>query len=132
MASYDEKKADNDNFNTSNTTADSSSDSPKSLKDEVVVANERVESPYHAALARRVTRKCDFRLVPILGLLYFTAFLDRSNIANAKLYGLEKGLNMPSNGYNTALWVFYLTVRNLFWSRPFSSLDRASSQLSYD
>jgi hypothetical protein len=47
--------------------------------------------------------------VPILGGLYFTAFLDRVNIANAKLLGFEKDLHMPSNGYNTALWVFFLS-----------------------
>ena len=28
---------------------------------------------------------------------------------NARLLGLEEDLNMPSNGYNTALWTFYLT-----------------------
>ncbi|KIN07127.1 hypothetical protein OIDMADRAFT_99409 [Oidiodendron maius Zn] len=55
------------------------------------------------------TRKCDIRLVPILGGLYFTAFLDRVNIANAKLLGFEKDLHMPANGYNTALWVFFLS-----------------------
>lgn len=62
-----------------------------------------------SALGRRVTRKCDIRLVPVLGGLYFTAFLDRVNIANAKLNGFEKDLNMPDNGYNTALWVFFLS-----------------------
>lgn len=35
-------------------------------------------------------------------------FLDRTNIANAKIEGLVEGLNMPSNGYNTALWIFYI------------------------
>jgi hypothetical protein len=61
------------------------------------------------ALSRRITRKCDIRLVPILGGLYFTAFLDRVNIANAKLLGFEADLHMPSNGYNTAIWVFFLS-----------------------
>jgi hypothetical protein len=60
-------------------------------------------------LSRRLTWKCDLRLVPILGALYFTAFLDRNNIANARLEGFEKELQMPSNGYNTALWTFYLS-----------------------
>lgn len=81
---------------------------PASLKDGGFEATENI-NPYNAALARRVTRKCDLRLVPILGMLYLTAFLDRSNVANAKLYGMVTDLNMPSNGYNTALWVFYLT-----------------------
>ncbi|KAN0094092.1 MFS general substrate transporter [Hyaloscypha variabilis] len=42
------------------------------------------------------------------GLLYLVCFLDRTNIANAKLASLEKGLSMPSNRYNTALWIFYI------------------------
>lgn len=68
-----------------------------------------LEVAAEAALGHRVTRKCDIRLVPVLGGLYFTAFLDRVNIANAKLNGFEKDLNMPDNGYNTALWVFFLS-----------------------
>jgi hypothetical protein len=60
-------------------------------------------------LSKRVTRKIDIRLVPMLGLMYLIAFLDRTNIANAKLNGFEKDLGMPDNGYNTALWVFFLS-----------------------
>lgn len=58
--------------------------------------------------ARRLLVKCDLRLIPILGCLYLVSFLDRSNIANARLFGLEKSLHMPSNGFNTCLWIFYL------------------------
>jgi hypothetical protein len=29
-------------------------------------------------------------------------------VANARIEGMEKGLNMPANGYNTALWIFYI------------------------
>jgi len=57
---------------------------------------------------RLLTAKIDLKLTPILGLLYLICFLDRTNIANAKIAGLEAGLHMPSNGYNTALWIFYL------------------------
>ncbi|KAH8899858.1 MFS general substrate transporter [Thozetella sp. PMI_491] len=59
-------------------------------------------------LERIVLWKRDLLLVPILGLLYLVMFLDRTNIANARIEGLEAGLNMPSNGYNTALWIFYI------------------------
>jgi hypothetical protein len=58
--------------------------------------------------ARLLLIKCDIRLIPILGCLYLVSFLDRSNIANARLFGLEKSLSMPSNGFNTCLWIFYL------------------------
>jgi hypothetical protein len=63
----------------------------------------------HHKLSRRITLKCDLRLVPILGGLYFTAFLDRVNIANAKLLNLVEDLHLPPNGYNTALWVFFVS-----------------------
>ncbi|KAH6625344.1 major facilitator superfamily domain-containing protein [Boeremia exigua] len=52
--------------------------------------------------------RMDFRLIPVLGCTYTVLFLDRTNIANARIEGLEKGLNMPSNGYNTALWIFFI------------------------
>ncbi|KAF1927734.1 MFS general substrate transporter [Didymella exigua CBS 183.55] len=52
--------------------------------------------------------KMDLRLIPILGFTYTILFLDRTNIANARIEGLEKGLNMPANGYNTALWIFFI------------------------
>ncbi|CAO2652028.1 Nn.00g003110.m01.CDS01 [Neocucurbitaria sp. VM-36] len=54
------------------------------------------------------TLKLDLRLIPILGCTYTILFLDRTNIANARIEGFEKSLNMPSNGYNTALWIFYI------------------------
>ena len=50
----------------------------------------------------------DLRVVPSLGMLYLIIFLDRSNIANARIEGLEKSLHMPLNGFNTAIWIFYL------------------------
>ncbi|KAK8020859.1 hypothetical protein PG990_005997 [Apiospora arundinis] len=67
-----------------------------------------------AALDRRLLWKRDLVLVPITGVLYTLLFLDRTNIANARALGigsptgLEASLNMPSNGYNIALVVFYI------------------------
>jgi hypothetical protein len=29
-------------------------------------------------------------------------------VANARIEGLEKGLNFPPTGFNTALWIFYI------------------------
>lgn len=33
---------------------------------------------------------------------------ERDTVANARIEGLEKSLHMPQNGYNTALWIFYV------------------------
>lgn len=76
-------------------------------------------------LDRRIRWKRDIVLVPILGLMYLVMFLDRTNIANARIEGLEAGLNMPSNGYNVALSIFYVPFvlfeipSNLILNLPF-------------
>ncbi|KAF2740281.1 MFS general substrate transporter [Polyplosphaeria fusca] len=52
--------------------------------------------------------KLDLRLIPVLGVTYTILFLDRTNIANARIEGLEADLNMPPNGYSTCIWIFFL------------------------
>lgn len=85
---------------------DSASADTRDIKTEMLA---RVDSDQSSGVsARKLLLKCDLRLVPILGTLYLVSFFDRSNIANARLFGLEKSLNMPSNGFNTCLWIFYL------------------------
>ncbi|KAK8862043.1 high-affinity nicotinic acid transporter [Apiospora arundinis] len=58
---------------------------------------------------RRLIRKIDWTLIPFLALLYLLSFLDRTNIGNARLAGLEKSLGMNPLGldYNIALSVFF-------------------------
>lgn len=57
---------------------------------------------------RRLVRKCDLHVVPVLMVLYLLAFLDRINIGNAKLQGLEEDLEMAGNDYNIALSIFFI------------------------
>ncbi|KAI9926087.1 hypothetical protein MW887_004548 [Aspergillus wentii] len=57
---------------------------------------------------RRVIRKCDSHVVPVLMVLYLLAFLDRINIGNARLQGLEGDLNMDGSDYNIALFIFFI------------------------
>ncbi|KAF2211028.1 hypothetical protein CERZMDRAFT_44134 [Cercospora zeae-maydis SCOH1-5] len=58
--------------------------------------------------ASRIYHKVDKRLVPMLALLYLIAHLDRANIGNAKIEGLEDDLGMTGNDYNIALVVFFI------------------------
>lgn len=53
--------------------------------------------------AHRALRKCDYRLVPLLGVLYLVAFIDRSNIGNARIAGMEEDLNLQGMQYNIAV-----------------------------
>ncbi|KAG0633986.1 major facilitator superfamily domain-containing protein [Tuber brumale] len=56
---------------------------------------------------KKLLRKLDWHLVPFLALLYLLSFLDRTNIGNARLAGLEKDLGMKGLNYNVALAVFF-------------------------
>ncbi|OJJ54519.1 hypothetical protein ASPSYDRAFT_61118 [Aspergillus sydowii CBS 593.65] len=55
---------------------------------------------------RKAFRKVDFRLMPMLMALYLIANLDRANLGNAKIEGLEADLNMEGTDYNFANMMF--------------------------
>lgn len=57
---------------------------------------------------RKLLLKIDLHLIPILALLYLCAFIDRINIGNARIQGLEKDLHMKGNDYNIALFMFFI------------------------
>ncbi|KZT63416.1 MFS general substrate transporter [Daedalea quercina L-15889] len=57
---------------------------------------------------RRLWRKVDMRIVPILTIMYLCSFLDRGNIGNAKLQGLTTQLDLTGNRYNIALTMYYI------------------------
>jgi len=57
----------------------------------------------------RLRWKIDLYIVPTVALLYLFCFIDRANIGNAKLAGLEKDLGLTGYDYNTVLSVFYIS-----------------------
>lgn len=58
---------------------------------------------------KRILRKVDYRLLPVLTFLYVLSFLDRGNIGNAKVAGMTKELRLTDGQYNLALTVFFIT-----------------------
>jgi hypothetical protein len=52
--------------------------------------------------------KVDLWLIPWLCLLYLLSFLDRTNIGNARLAGLETDLGMVGHDYNNSLTIFFV------------------------
>ncbi|KAL4973567.1 major facilitator superfamily domain-containing protein [Aspergillus desertorum] len=62
---------------------------------------------YDTVATKKLIRKIDFVLIPWLALLYLLSFLDRTNIGNARLAGLETDLNMSGLDYNVALAIFF-------------------------
>ena len=63
--------------------------------------------------SKKVLRKMDLHLIPMLALLYLLAFLDRGNIGNARIEGLDKDLKLTGAQYN---W----TCRPCHWTNPSS------------
>lgn len=59
-------------------------------------------------LNQRVKRKCDRHIMPWLFLIWLWAFIDRSNIGNARIDGLTEDLGMHGTQFNVALVVFYI------------------------
>ncbi|KAH7025018.1 major facilitator superfamily transporter [Microdochium trichocladiopsis] len=61
------------------------------------------------AAERRLRNKIDLMIVPTVALLYLFCFIDRANIGNARLAGLEADLGLVGNDYNALLSVFYIS-----------------------
>ncbi|KAF4545381.1 High-affinity nicotinic acid transporter protein [Lasiodiplodia theobromae] len=86
----------------------------------VITADTKIESPeasdtqsesldidYEAE--KRLLRKLDWHILPVVAPLYVCSFLDRINIGNARLYGLEEDLNLTGQQFPIALSLFFVT-----------------------
>ncbi|KAI9368611.1 major facilitator superfamily domain-containing protein [Aspergillus egyptiacus] len=71
--------------------------------------DEGLSEEERAKIDRALLWKLDWRLVPWLSLLYLISFLDRTNIGNAKIAGLQEDLNMSNSQYNDALTIFFVS-----------------------
>lgn len=58
---------------------------------------------------KKLLRKLDLHLIPWLSLLYLVSFLDRTNIGNAKVDGLQQDLGMSNTQYNNSLTIFFVS-----------------------
>jgi hypothetical protein len=57
-------------------------------------------------IADKTCSDCSSRLT----VLFLLAFLDRTNIGNAKIQGMTAELKMGGHDYNIALFVFFIPV----------------------
>lgn len=57
---------------------------------------------------RKVVWKVDFRVFPMLCVVFGLSLLDRSNISAAFIAGMDVDLNLTGNRYNIALLVFFI------------------------
>ncbi|KAF5355607.1 hypothetical protein D9757_012906 [Collybiopsis confluens] len=62
----------------------------------------------NSEIEKTVWRKMDWHIIPIVAMFYFLSFLDRTNIGNARVAGLQKDLKMTNHEYSIALTVTYV------------------------
>ncbi|KAJ5618504.1 Major facilitator superfamily domain general substrate transporter [Penicillium herquei] len=67
---------------------------------------------------RKVLRKLDFVLIPLMGTAYFLQFLDKLSLSQATLFNLREDLNLHGSQYSWTSAIFYFGY--FFWSWPSS------------
>ncbi|KAH7334907.1 major facilitator superfamily domain-containing protein [Rhizoctonia solani] len=81
--------------------------------------NYRTDNTCSSHAERHLVRKLDLLIMPITYLLYILAYLDRSNLGNAKLQGLETSLfpnDTSGNQFALLSAMFYIAF--LLWQIP--------------
>ncbi|GKZ60039.1 hypothetical protein AnigIFM49718_006367 [Aspergillus niger] len=58
---------------------------------------------------KHLIRKIDLHIIPFVVLLYLFSFLDRVNIGNARLYGMEEDLGLVGDQYQVAVSILFVT-----------------------
>lgn len=88
------------------------------LDDNYAIYQQNAGQDSDPAEERRVLRKIDRRLVPILILIYFLQYIDKNGINYASVYGLQKGTNLHGQDFSWLGSIFYFgehptcTLRN--------------------
>ncbi|KAL8773501.1 MAG: hypothetical protein Q9209_001605 [Squamulea sp. 1 TL-2023] len=73
-------------------------------------SKEAIDVPkFDQTAEQKLVRKLDLHIIPIFMLLYLFSFLDRVNIGNARLYGMEDDLGLEGNQYQTAVSILFVT-----------------------
>ncbi|KAF2649206.1 MFS general substrate transporter [Lophiostoma macrostomum CBS 122681] len=57
---------------------------------------------------KKLVRKIDLYLLPCIWFMYLLSYMDRTNIGNAKIAGMDHDLALTSNQYSIALVVFFV------------------------
>lgn len=64
------------------------------------------EPEYRRQVEKKLLRKIDTRILPLIVLIYLFNYLDRNSITQARLYGLEEDTGLKGAEYQTAISIF--------------------------
>ncbi|KAF1978330.1 putative MFS transporter [Bimuria novae-zelandiae CBS 107.79] len=79
---------------------------PETLHQEHVHHEELTED--EKKVARKLRRKIDVRIMPLVILVYLMNYIDRNNYAAAKLQGLERDLHLVGDQYQVGLSILFV------------------------
>ncbi|KAI8942095.1 hypothetical protein NX059_000191 [Plenodomus lindquistii] len=68
------------------------------------------------ALAKRVLRKIDWRLIPLMFITYNLNFMDKTILSSASVFGLREDTHLKGQQYSWVSSVFYFGY--FFWEYP--------------
>lgn len=86
------------------TATDHLEDSQKEMFDDI--PNDEPGQPiYGDKEIKKILRKVDWRMMPILTYLYLVSYLDRGNMGNAAVAGMNEDLGLTGAQFNFALTV---------------------------
>ena len=109
---------DHDNYDSEDEESRSRGRTPRRRREASVISTASSFQLYTPDEEKAVVRKFDRRLVVFVALLYMLSFLDRSNIGNARIAGMDDDLQSDpprSNWYEWALSAFYIAYIAFEW-----------------
>ena len=74
-----------------------------------------------ASLGRKTTFKMDLMIMPCLVIMYIMNYLDRQNIAAAKLADIDKDLNLSDVQYQTCISLLFVGYSELEFEHAYAS-----------
>ncbi|KAF2461797.1 major facilitator superfamily domain-containing protein [Lineolata rhizophorae] len=75
-----------------------------------------VTTTFDAVVEKRIRRKLDYTILPVAILMYLFAFIDRANVGNAKILGMEEDLDLTGDRFNIGLTTFFTSY--IFFEVP--------------
>ncbi|KAJ5464091.1 Major facilitator superfamily domaingeneral substrate transporter [Penicillium sp. IBT 31633x] len=78
---------------------------------------------------KRLKRKLDMRILPLLGICYFFYYVDKTTLSYAAIFGIKEDLHLSGSQYSWLSSVFYFGW--LFWAIPSNLLMQRSRTAWY-
>ncbi|OIW25773.1 putative pantothenate transporter [Coniochaeta ligniaria NRRL 30616] len=67
-----------------------------------------ISAEEYAQLNKKLVRKIDLVILPTIGILYILNYIDRQNLAAAKLQGIMEDLNMTTQQFATSVSILFV------------------------